>query len=121
MWSAIYLYYLMSRNEEIAPFSGSGPDEIAPSIQAKLLSYQVRWLSKQCDKLKSKKGKVLTEAFDEWLVRYSDQIIQAGNLGDLVSAALDEFINRHRDEFLPVEPLRLEQGRTQLSDYLGTK
>ncbi len=24
MWSAIYLYYLMSRNEEIAPFSGSG-------------------------------------------------------------------------------------------------
>jgi hypothetical protein len=98
MWSAIYLYYLMSRNE----FSGSGPDEIAPSIQAKLLSYQVRWLSKQCDKLKSKKGKVLTEAFDEWLVRYSDQIIQAGNLGDLVSAALDEFINRHRDEFVPV-------------------
>jgi hypothetical protein len=53
--------------------------------------------------LKSKKGKVLTEAFDEWLVRHSDQIIQAGNLGDLVSAALDEFINRHRDEFLPVD------------------
>jgi hypothetical protein len=60
-------------------------------------------------------------AFDEWLVRHSDQIIQVRNLGDLVSAALDEFINRHRDEFLPVEPLRLEQGRTQLSDYLGTK
>jgi hypothetical protein len=56
MWSAIYLYYLMSRNEEIDPFSGSGPDEIAPSIQAKLSSYQVRWLNKQCDKLKSKKG-----------------------------------------------------------------
>ena len=111
----------MSRNEEIAPFSGSGPDEIAPSIQAKLSSYQVRWLNKQCDKLKSKEGKVLTEAFEEWLVRHSDRIIQAGNLGDLVSAALDEFINRHRDEFLPVEPLRLEQGRTQLSDYLGTK
>jgi hypothetical protein len=110
MWGAIYLYYLMSRNEEIAP-----------SIQAKLSSYQVRWLNKQCDKLKSKKGKVLTEAFDEWLVGHSDQIIQAGNLGDLVSAALDEFINRHRDEFLPVEPLRLEQGRTQLSDYFGTK
>ena len=51
----------------------------------------------------------------------ADQIIQTGNLGDLVSAALDEFINRHRDEFLPVEPLRLEQGRAQLSDYLGTK
>ena len=38
----------------------------------------------------------------------ADQIIQTGNLGDLVSAALDEFINRHRDEFLPVEPLRWE-------------
>ena len=86
-----------------------------------LSSCQVRWLNKQCDKLKSKKSKVLTEAFDEWLVRHSDQIIQAGNLGDLVSAALDEFINRHRAEFLPVEPRRLEQGRTQLSDYLGTK
>jgi len=53
--------------------------------------------------LKSKKGKVLTEAFDEWLIRHSDQIIQAGNLGDLFSAALDEFINRHRDEFLRVD------------------
>ena len=57
----------MSRNEEIAP-----------SIQAKLSSYQVRWLNKQCDKLKSKEGEVLTEAFDEWLVRHSDQIIQTG-------------------------------------------
>jgi hypothetical protein len=47
MWRAIYLYYLMSRNEETAPFSGGGPDEIAPSIQAKLSSYQVRWLNKQ--------------------------------------------------------------------------
>ena len=47
MWCAIYLYYLMSRNEEIAPFSGGGPDEIASSIQAKLSSYQVRWLNKQ--------------------------------------------------------------------------
>ena len=77
MWTAIYLY-LMSRNEEIAPFSGSGPDEIAPSIQAKFSSYEVRWLNKQCDNLKSKKGKVLTEAFDEWLVRYSDQINPGG-------------------------------------------
>ena len=103
MWSAIYLYYLMSRNEESHPFSGSGPDDIAPLIQAKLSSYQVRWLNKQCDKLKSKKGKVLTEAFDEWLVRHSDEIIQARNLADLVGEVLDEFISRHRDEFLPVD------------------
>src|SRR5260370_9538029 len=93
---------------------------IAPSIQAKLARHQLHWLNKQCDKLKSKEGKVLTEAFDEWLVRHSDQIIQAGNLGDLVSAALDEFINRHAHQFLPVEPLRFEQGQTQLSYYLPT-
>jgi len=42
-----------------------------------------------------------------WFV-HSDQIIQAGNLGDFVNAALEEFINRHRDEFPPVEPLRWE-------------
>ena len=46
---------------------------------------------------------MLTEIFDEWLVRHSDAVIQAGNLGNLVSVALDEFINRHRDEFLPVD------------------
>jgi hypothetical protein len=103
MRSAIYLYYLMSRNEESAPFSGSGPDELAPPIQAKLSSYQIRWLNTQCDKLKREKGKVLTEILDEWLVCHSDQIVQAGNLGNLVGAALDEFINRHRDEFLPVD------------------
>jgi len=103
IWSAIYLNYLMSRNEEIAPFSGSEPDEIALLVQAKLSSYQVRWLNTQCDKLKREKGKVLTEIFDEWLVRHSDDVIQAGNLGDIVSVALEEFINRHRDEFLPVD------------------
>lgn len=102
-WSVIYLYYLMSRNEERAPFSGEGVDEIPPSIQAKLSSYQVRWLNRQCDELKYKKGKVLAKVFDEWLVRHSDLMIQAGNFDDLVSAALDEFINRHRDEFLSVD------------------
>ncbi len=105
MWNAFYLYYLylMSRNVGSAPFSDGGADEIAPSIQAKLSSYQVRWLNKQCEELKYKKGKVLAEVFDEWLVRHSGEIIRAGNLGDLVSVALDEFINRHRDEFLPVD------------------
>jgi len=105
MWSVFYLYYLylMSRNAESIPFSGGGVDEIAPSIQAKLSSYQVRWLNRQCDELKYKKGKVVAKVFDEWLVRHSDQIIQAENFDDLVSAALDEFINRHRDEFLPVD------------------
>jgi hypothetical protein len=83
--------------------SGSGPDDIAPLIQAKLSSYQVRWLNTQCGKLKRQKGKVLTEIFDEWLVRHSDEVIQAGNLGDIVSVALDEFINRDRNEFLPAD------------------
>jgi hypothetical protein len=46
---------------------------------------------------------VLAKVFDEWRVRHSDEIIQAGNFDDLVSAALDEFINRHRNEFLPVD------------------
>jgi hypothetical protein len=103
MWSVIYLYYLMSRNEESAPFSRRGPDDIAPLIQAKLSSYQVRRLNTQCETLKSKKAKVLTEAFDEWLVRHSDEIILARDLGDLVCVALDEFIGRHREEFLPVD------------------
>lgn len=103
IWSAIYLYYLMSRNEGSAPFSGSGPDDIALLVRARLSSYQVRWLNTQCDKLKRQKGMVLTEIFDEWLVRHSDVVIQAGNFGDIVSVALDEFINRHRDEFLPVD------------------
>lgn len=103
MWSVIYLYYLMSRNERSAPSSRSGLYDMTPLIQANLSSYQVRWLNRQCVALKSTKAKVLTEAFDEWLLSHSDEIILAQNLGDLVTAALDEFINRHRDEFLPVD------------------
>jgi hypothetical protein len=57
------------------------------------------------------KTQVLTEAFDEWLARHSDEIILAQNLGDLVAAALDEFINRHRDEFLPVDQAEIESAR----------
>jgi hypothetical protein len=80
-----------------------GVDQIPPLIQANLSTYQVRWLTKQCGESKSEKRKVVAKAFDEWLVRHSGQIIEAGNLGDLVSVGLDEFINRHRDEFLPVD------------------
>lgn len=103
IWSAIYLCYLMSRNEESPPFSCSGPDDITLLIRARLSRYQVRWLNTQCDNLKRERGKLLIEIFDEWLVRHSDDVIRAGNLGDIVSVALDEFINRHRDEFLPVD------------------
>ncbi len=103
IWSAIYLYYLMSGNTRSAPFAARGVDQIPPSIQAKLSNYQVRWLNKQCNELKYKRGEMLAEVFDEWLGRHSGQIIQSANLGDLVSAALDEFINRHRCEFLPVD------------------
>jgi len=46
---------------------------------------------------------MLAEIFDEWLVRHPGQRNQSGNLADLVSLALDEFINRHRDEFPPVD------------------
>src|SRR5260370_38411831 len=101
MWNVFYPYYLhlMSRNAESIPFSGGGVDEIAPSIQAKLSSYQVRWLNRQCDELKYKKGEVLAKVFDEWLVRHSDQIIPVEKFDYLVSAALAEFINRLRDEF----------------------
>jgi hypothetical protein len=93
----------MSRSAGSAAFAARGADQIPPSIQAKLSTYQVRWLNKQCGASKSKKRKVLAKAFDEWLVRHSGQIIESGNLGDLVSVGLDEFINRHRDEFLPVD------------------
>jgi hypothetical protein len=93
----------MSRNAGSAPFAASGPDQIPPSIRAKLSNYQVRWLNKQCNELKYKRGEMLAEVFDEWLVRHSDEIIQTKNLADLVSVALDEFIDRHRDEFLRVD------------------
>ena len=93
----------MSRNERSSPHCGSGSNDIALLILARLSSYQVRWLNTQCDNLKREKGKLLTEIFGEWLVRHSDDVIQAGNLGDIVCVALDEFINRHRDEFLPVD------------------
>jgi len=102
-WTAIYLYYLMSRNAGSAAFAARGADQIPPSIQARLSAYQVRWLTKQCGESKSQKRKVLAKAFVEWLVRHSVQKIKSGNLGDLVSVGLDEFIHRHRDEFLPVD------------------
>jgi hypothetical protein len=66
-------------------------------------NYQVRWLNKQCDELKYKEATVLAKVLDEWLVPHSEEIIQAGNFDDLVGTALDEFINRHRDEFLPLD------------------
>ena len=74
-WSVLYFYYLISKNGERPTLSRRRPSDIGPLFQAKLSNYKVCWLDAQCDTLKSKKGKVLAEAVDEWLVRHSDETI----------------------------------------------
>ena len=48
------------------------------------------------------KEQLVVDAMEEWVSRNREAVI-ASDLSGTVQTALDEFINRHRDEFLPAE------------------
>ena len=48
------------------------------------------------------KEQLVVDAMEEWISRNREAVISA-DLSRTVQTALDEFINRHRDEFLPAE------------------
>ena len=63
---------------------------------------QFDWLARQCEFMGIPKEQLVVDAMEEWISRNREAVI-AADLSGTVQTALDEFINRHRDEFLPAE------------------
>ena len=80
-------------------FSVDGdPDKIHARIQAELSSDQILWLVKQSVLID--KTELLKCAVIEWLTRHPVDWFRGTRLEDAVRLALDEFIYRHKHEFL---------------------
>ena len=77
---------------------GDDPDKIHARIQAELLTDQILWLEKQSHIID--KTALLKYAVMEWVVRHPIDWLSGIRVGDAVRLALNEFIDRHKDEFL---------------------
>jgi hypothetical protein len=44
----------------------------------------------------------MSDVLTEWLIRHREATDNGSSLGDFLPEALEEFISRHHEEFLPV-------------------
>jgi hypothetical protein len=84
-----------------APFPEQ-PDQSGRTLRVMVSATQFDWLAKQCEFMGIPKEQLVVDAMEEWISRNREAVISA-DLSRTVQTALDEFINRHRDEFLPAE------------------
>jgi hypothetical protein len=86
------------RNKE----SGSSPDEPERSgggLRIEVSSKQFEWLTKQCEFLGITKQQLVSDAVEEWVWRNRTTDVFR-NPSATAQSALNEFMERHRDEFL---------------------
>jgi hypothetical protein len=69
-------------------------------IQFQLNSAEVKWLARQDPFFSDVLVEVLTSALWEWIPRNPDRVVDSLNVRYILHGALDEFISRHKDEFL---------------------
>ena len=86
------------RKKESRP-SPEEPDQSAGSLEIVVSSLQFEWLTKQCEFLGITKQQLVVDAMEEWVCR-NRLVILPLDPSATIQAALDQFMRRHRDEFL---------------------
>jgi hypothetical protein len=69
-------------------------------IRFELNRAEAQWLERQREFLSAALIEILTSALWEWMVRNPNRFVGCTNATDILRTALDEFIARHKDEFL---------------------
>jgi hypothetical protein len=83
--------------------TGPDPDDLEVLERVPLEPYQSLWLEIQIRELGVKKAVVIWEALREWVSRYPNLEFPPGTPPNVVAKALEEFMARHREEFLPLK------------------
>jgi hypothetical protein len=85
--------------------SGQSPDEPDQSAEVQIVVSPVhfQWLTKQSEFLGVTKQEVIADVLEEWIRRNPSVRIPRLEASAMVRWALDEFMQRHRDEFLPLD------------------
>jgi archaellum biogenesis protein FlaJ (TadC family) len=85
--------------------SASSPEDlnqIASFIRSKLTDFQRQWLATQGEALNISSEQIMSDVLAEWLTRHRDATRKGNSIGDFLQEALEDFISRHHEEFLPV-------------------
>ena len=79
----------------------AGTNDIDPWVQAHLSTHHLHWLEKQRGMIDP--TEVLKFALAEWVARHPEEWFGKQTSEVPCGHALDEFITRHKEEFIPVE------------------
>jgi hypothetical protein len=86
--------------------SASSPEDqlnqIASYIRSNLSDFQRQWLATQGEALNISSEQIMSDVLAEWLTRHRDATRNGNFIGDFLQQALEDFISRHHEEFLPV-------------------
>ena len=86
-------------NESDTPSHGDDKtNEVDPWVQSQLSAYQIVWLEKQRASIDP--TDILKCALAEWVARHPDDWFGHTSVGTAMRSAMDEFITRHKQEFL---------------------
>jgi hypothetical protein len=72
-----------------------------PWVQSQLSADHLYWLEKQ--RVAVDPTEILKFAVAEWVIRHPEDWFDGTNVGIAMRAALDEFIARHKEEFISTE------------------
>jgi hypothetical protein len=76
--------------------------KIASYMRQRLSDSQRQWLATQSDALEISSEQIMSDVLSEWFVRHREAASNGSSLGDFLPEALEEFVARHHEEFLPV-------------------
>jgi hypothetical protein len=71
----------MYTSQLMHPLGYGDTDQIDPAVADSLTTYQVEWLSRQCQDLGFKKLQILRQALFEWVDEHPDYRFSASTLG----------------------------------------
>jgi hypothetical protein len=77
------------------------PDPHAHVVYVVVSSQHFKWLTKQCEFLGITEQQLIADVLEEWICR-NRPVDLPPDPSAIVRLALDEFMRRHRDEFIPV-------------------
>jgi archaellum biogenesis protein FlaJ (TadC family) len=112
LWQSVYRAFVEQNSLPISqnmsnpdPAESSSEDQlrkISSYMRQKLTASHRQWLATQSEALNTSSEQVMSDVLSEWVVRHRETVSNGGSLGDFLPEALEEFISRHREEFLPV-------------------
>jgi hypothetical protein len=80
---------------------GERTNHVDPWVQSQLSAHHLQWLEKQKEVVNP--TELLKFALAEWVIRHPEQWFGDATVGIAIRSALEEFIARHKEEFMSTE------------------